>query len=49
MQIVRNLDHMRVCDVSDDGRRIIIRLKRCITIIYVDKHGVCHIYNKRTM
>lgn len=49
MKKIRNLDHMRVCDISDDGRRIVIRLKQCITTICIDRRGVCKIYHRRVM
>lgn len=44
---VKNLDNKRVCDISDDDRSVVIKLKNCATTIQANPDGtltVSHTY-----
>lgn len=47
MSEVTNLDHKRVCDVSNDSRVIEIRRKDCVTRITVNPNGTLNITHER--
>ena len=36
---VRDLNNKRVCDLSDDRKKVIIRRGDCVTVIAVDENG----------
>ena len=40
---IRNINHKRVLDLSEDGRMAVIRKGCCITIITVNPDGTIHI------
>jgi len=44
---VRNLDAKRVCDISENGKEIVIRKKDCLTIIHAADDGTLKISHLR--
>ncbi|MDR0286189.1 MAG: hypothetical protein LBI03_00535 [Clostridiales bacterium] len=47
MDEVKNLDHKRVCDISNDQKTVEIHKKNCITRITVNSNGTLNIINER--
>ena len=47
MQEVNNLNHKRICDISNDAKVIIIRKKDCITRIMANPDGTLSIIHER--
>lgn len=43
MKEIKNLDDKRVCDQSDDRKKVEIRKKQCLTIITANKDGTLNI------
>lgn len=44
---IKNLDEKRVCDISEDGKEVIIRKKDCVTIIHAAGDGTLKISHQR--
>lgn len=44
---VNNLDHKRICDISDDRKFVIIRKKDCLTRIYANPDGTLVVIHER--
>ena len=47
MKEVVNLDRKRVCDISGDGRVIVIRKKDCVTKITANPDGTLRVAQER--
>lgn len=43
---VKNLDNKRVCDISDDDRTVVIKLKDCATTIRANPDGTLRVSHK---
>ena len=43
MKEIKNLDDKRVCDQSDDRKKVEIRKKKCLTIITANEDGTLNI------
>lgn len=46
MKEIKNLDDKRVCDQSDDKKKVEIRKRNCLTIITANKDGTLDIKQK---
>ncbi len=46
MKEVRNADDKRVCDISEDGRTMVIERKGCKTIVTANPDGTLNIVNE---
>ena len=46
MKEFRNADHKRVCDISADGRTVVIKYKDCVTIITANPDGTLNVWNE---
>lgn len=47
MQPIENLDSKRICDISMDGKVIVIRKKDCTTIITANPNGTLRIQQQK--
>jgi hypothetical protein len=47
MHEVRNLDSKRVCDISNDGKTVVIRQKDCYTTIKATEDGRLSVVHTR--
>ena len=45
MQIVYNAEHKRVCDISPDGRTIVIKVHGYVTLIRANPDGTLRVEN----
>ena len=46
MKEVRNADDKRICDISEDGKFIVIERKGCVTRITANPDGTLNIVNE---